>query len=306
LNGRDRLQGMQVANAGQPRDLLVDPRIVLHGARAQRVDAHVDGIVLLAEPRVVLHHLRLAEARQADLATAAQAVEAILHLRRLRQVDAAAPRLAHLEDQRLLDLQRLVAGEGRGRRRSPRDDAAGAALAAVHHSTSFRPATSASMPWSVDVSVAASSSRLATDASPGSSRDAGRPPRIFFAANASTTAAAGFGRRTVNSLKKLWFTSCTPGTPASLSASCEALAWLSSARRLKPASPSRVRCTVKASAQRPALVQMLEVAFSRRICCSRVESVSTKPRLPSASTVSPHRRPGIWRMYFSRVANNPT
>ena len=49
---------------------------------------------------------------------------------------------------------------------------------------------------------------------------------------------------------------------------------------------------VKASAQRPELVQILLVAFSRRICCSRVESVSTKPRLPSASTVSPHKPAG--------------
>ena len=32
---------------------------------------------------------------------------------------------------------------------------------------------------------------------------------------------------------------------------------------------------VKASTQRPELVQMFEVALSRRICCSRVESVST-------------------------------
>ena len=63
---------------------------------------------------------------------------------------------------------------------------------------------------------------------------------------------------------------------------------------------------VKASAQRPELVQMFEVAFSRRMCCSRVDSVSTKPRRPSASTVSPQRRPGIWRTYFSRVANRPT
>ena len=48
----------------------------------------------------------------------------------------------------------------------------------------------------------------------------------------------------------------------------------------------------KASAHRPLLVQMFEVAFSRRICCSRVDRVSTKPRLPSASTVSPASRPG--------------
>src|SRR6185437_5210151 len=116
--GRHRLQRMQVTDAGQPRDLLVDPRVVLHGARAQRVDAHVDGVVLLAEPRVVLHYLRLAESGQADLARAAQAVQAILHLWRFWQVDAATPRLAQLEDQRLLDLQRLVAGVGGRRRRA--------------------------------------------------------------------------------------------------------------------------------------------------------------------------------------------
>ena len=57
---------------------------------------------------------------------------------------------------------------------------------------------------------------------------------------------------------------------------------------------------VKASAQRPELVQMFEVAFSRRMCCSRVERVRTKPRLPSASTVSPHSRPGICRDIFAR------
>ena len=55
----------------------------------------------------------------------------------------------------------------------------------------------------------------------------------------------------------------------------------------------------KARQQRPELVQMLDVALSRRMCCSRVESVSTKPRSPSASTVSPQRRPGIWRTIFA-------
>src|ERR1700730_2690363 len=52
---------------------------------------------------------------------------------------------------------------------------------------------------------------------------------------------------------------------------------------------------VAMSAQRATLVQMLEVAFSRRMCCSRVWSVSTKPRLPSRSTVAPTSRPGIRR-----------
>ena len=40
------------------------------------------------------------------------------------------------------------------------------------------------------------------------------------------------------------------------------------------------------------LVQMFEVAFSRRMCCSRVWSVSTNPRRPSTSVVSPAMRPG--------------
>src|SRR3954465_633916 len=43
-------------------------------------------------------------------------------------------------------------------------------------------------------------------------------------------------------------------------------------------------------------VQMLWVAFSRRMCCSRACSVSTNPRLPSASRVSPAVRAGIFRV----------
>src|SRR5436309_934736 len=50
---------------------------------------------------------------------------------------------------------------------------------------------------------------------------------------------------------------------------------------------------------------MLWVAFSRRMCCSRVCSVRTKPRLPSTSTVSPAMRPGMRRMYLSSAAKNP-
>jgi hypothetical protein len=114
-----------------------------------------------------------------------------------------------------------------------------------------------------------------------------------------TTGLASFDSRRVNSLKKLSLTNSTPGTRARRSLAATAFAWLIAASRRKPFSPSRVMWIEKARAQRPELVQMFEVAFSRRICCSRVESVSTKPRFPSASTVSPHRRPGIWRTNFS-------
>ena len=60
-----------------------------------------------------------------------------------------------------------------------------------------------------------------------------------------------------------------------------------------------------ASAFSVCAVVMLCVAFSRRMCCSRVWSVSTKPRLPSASTVSPAIRPGIRRMYACWAAKKP-
>src|SRR4029453_12935494 len=181
---------VQVADAGEARDLLVDARVVLHGARAQRIDAHVDGVVLLAEARVVLHHLRLRKTGQADLAGALQAVQAVLHLRRFRQVDTAATGLPHLEDQRLLDLQRAIAGEGGGRR-GIGGDATTATLRTVerldHHSTSFRPAISGPMPASVAVSVAASSRRLSTAGSFGMSRDTGTPARMWRSASASPT-----------------------------------------------------------------------------------------------------------------------
>ena len=69
----------------------------------------------------------------------------------------------------------------------------------------------------------------------------------------------------------------------------------------EPASGRRRR----ASALSACAVQMFEVAFSRRMCCSRVCSVSTKPRRPSTSTVSPAMRPGIRRRYASVAAKKP-
>ena len=52
-------------------------------------------------------------------------------------------------------------------------------------------------------------------------------------------------------------------------------------------------------------VQMFDVAFSRRMCCSRVCSASRYAALPFASTVTPTKRPGIERLNSSRVAKNP-
>ncbi|KGD55723.1 hypothetical protein DP49_2097 [Burkholderia pseudomallei] len=49
-------------------------------------------------------------------------------------------------------------------------------------------------------------------------------------------------------------------------------------------------------------VQTFDVAFSRRMCCSRVCSARRSAGLPCASTVTPTRRPGICRLNSSRTA----
>ena len=72
-----------------------------------------------------------------------------------------------------------------------------------------------------------------------------------------------------------------------------------------PSDPTAERYTAAASALRAWLLQMLLVAFSRRMCCSRVESVSTNAILPSASTVRPTTRPGIWRTCSCRQVKKP-
>ncbi len=51
-------------------------------------------------------------------------------------------------------------------------------------------------------------------------------------------------------------------------------------------------------------MQMLLVAFSRRMCCSRVWSASRSAGRPAASTETPTSRPGRLRLYSSRVAMN--
>ena len=70
-----RLQRMEVGEAGQPRHLLVEPRVVLHRARAERVEAAVDRVILLRQAREMPDDLRLAEARQTDRALPFETVE---------------------------------------------------------------------------------------------------------------------------------------------------------------------------------------------------------------------------------------
>src|SRR5581483_8084095 len=57
-------QRMQARESGQPDDPLVDARVVLHGAAAERIEAGVDPEVARRELREVPEHLGLRELRQ--------------------------------------------------------------------------------------------------------------------------------------------------------------------------------------------------------------------------------------------------
>jgi hypothetical protein len=77
----------------QHRQRIACARVVLHGARAERVELRVDGEVLLAQARVVAHHVELGDFGQRRRILAAQfcgqVVEAAASGRQLRRGGAA-------------------------------------------------------------------------------------------------------------------------------------------------------------------------------------------------------------------------
>ena len=60
-----------------------------------------------------------------------------------------------------------------------------------------------------------------------------------------------------------------------------------------PRGPSNAMCMAPISAIRVSLEQIFEVARCLRMCCSRVDRVRVKARLPSTSLVRPTILPGI-------------
>ena len=92
---------VEVAESGQPPDPLVDARVVLHRAGAERVEAGVDAERAVRERRDVANELRLGELGQARGACAAE-LGRQLGLRQavVRHASRAPPRSGALEDQR--------------------------------------------------------------------------------------------------------------------------------------------------------------------------------------------------------------
>ncbi len=98
--GRHRVE---VREPGQARGPLVELRVVLHRARAERVEPRVDRVVELAQVDVVAHDLGLGELGQRGglrpqgrRGDPGQGIR-----RRVRDLAAAAPRAAALEQRRL-------------------------------------------------------------------------------------------------------------------------------------------------------------------------------------------------------------
>ncbi len=73
-----RLHRMDVRKARQARDLFVQPRIVLHGARAKRIEICVDRGIARGEPDIMADGLRFGEAGQSGRGFSDEPAEAIL------------------------------------------------------------------------------------------------------------------------------------------------------------------------------------------------------------------------------------
>ena len=112
LDGLLRLERVDVGEARQPSDLFVQTRVMLHRARAEREQAEVDRVILPRQARVVADGLRFAEAGKADRTRAFEPAEPRFPLREVDKIDARLLGVADLEDQRLLEHQCPVAGDG--------------------------------------------------------------------------------------------------------------------------------------------------------------------------------------------------
>ena len=88
LDGGVRLERVDVRDPRQTGHVLVDPRVVLHGARAQRVEDGVDGEVALSQMGEVTHDVELADLRQAQ--------------RRAEELTAQVVDLGHVERWKLM------------------------------------------------------------------------------------------------------------------------------------------------------------------------------------------------------------
>ena len=100
--------------------------------------------------------------------------------------------------------------------------------------------------------------------------------------------------------------SCANESPAARNATAVTLVrrWMRSAMRRRPAGPCQHAYMLAMLASSTCAVQMFEVAFSRRMCCSRVCKANRIAGRPAVSVLTPTSRPGSERAIASLVAMN--
>src|SRR5262245_18607775 len=127
---------MDIAKARQPRHAFVQAWIVLHGAGAEREQAGVDAIVLLAQAHIVPHGFRLAKAWQSQRGAPGEPALPVGKAWRLLDVDTGGVEAADFEDQAFFDGQRAIAAKGLRRTGNGFSRPRRPTLAVQHSSTS--------------------------------------------------------------------------------------------------------------------------------------------------------------------------
>ncbi len=103
LSARLRRQGVAGEERGQHGETVARPRVVLHGAGAERIEMGVDGEVPLRQPGVVAHGIEFRHLGQVRRGRAQQFGRDVVRVRSLRRclVPAAAAGLRQFEYQHL-------------------------------------------------------------------------------------------------------------------------------------------------------------------------------------------------------------
>ena len=99
LHAQLRLERMQRGEAGDARRHLVHLRVILHGARAERVEAGVDAVVQLRQAHVVAHQVDLGHLGHRQIGALAACRQRRLWHIAIGEADGAAARLADIVDQ---------------------------------------------------------------------------------------------------------------------------------------------------------------------------------------------------------------
>ena len=286
LGQRGRRRRVDVGQAGQAGHGVADLGVVLHGARPERVGAEVDRELPVAQPgevghQVALGHLGQRQRRGAAMVGRDQLLERPLGDAGRPQLPAPPPGLRQLEEGRLgvAPEQRGARGPAAGGRRARRG------RRSSDRTALSRAATKASISARVRRSVTATSRpcrrrrrhrAVALVADQVGQRHAGQESLVGQALDHHRRPGTGRAEGELPQTGVRPVERCHPGDAEQRrrgSSGCPGRS--AGATSASPAVPSHPSWTAAVTAIRVWLVQTLDVAFSRRMSCSRARSVVT-------------------------------